>query len=501
MSYHSPELLRIHPEDNVAVAIEATPSGSPLMYAGSSITPIADIPKGHKIALKAFETGDTVIKYGFPIGYATTAIAPGAHVHTHNLKTGLTDGTDYTYVPEPNQSSSTDGFPKTFAGYFRHDGSTGIRNEIWIIPTVGCVNKTAEALVKHAAIRFAERRFDGIHAFPHPYGCSQLGNDQITTQKVLAGLARHPNAAGVLILGLGCENNNIGVFGEFLHDITPERIRYVGAQAVEDEMLAGMAALEELVDYAETFERRQLPVSMLRVGLKCGGSDAFSGITANPLLGSFSDLLTASGGTTLLTEVPEMFGAETILMGRCVNYEIFEKCVNLINNFKSYYARHGQPIYENPSPGNKEGGISTLEDKSLGCVQKGGKSPVVDVLAIGEQANVPGLNLVNGPGNDIVSITLLAAAGAHMILFTTGRGTPLGGPVPTLKISSNSDLARHKKGWIDFDAGTLLSGTGMDDLTRQLSALIIEVASGSRLTQNEANGYREIAIFKDGVTL
>ncbi len=501
MNDQTPRLLSIHNQDNVAVVTETVPSGFSLTYAGCSLTSVTEIPKGHKVALKSFEAGDTVIKYGFPIGCATTAIARGAHVHTHNLRTGLFDEANYTYVPKKNVPSPVNEFPSTFDGYIRHNGSAGIRNEIWIIPTVGCVNKTAEALVRNAAVCFAERRFDGVHAFPHPYGCSQLGSDQVITQKVLAGLARHPNAAGVLILGLGCENNNIGVFGEFLEGIAPERIRYVGAQAVEDEMQAGMEALEELADYAETFQRQPLPVSMLQVGLKCGGSDAFSGITANPLLGSISDVLTASGGTTLLTEVPEMFGAETILMDRCASYEVFEKCANLINGFKSYYARHGQPVYENPSPGNKDGGISTLEEKSLGCVQKGGKSPVVDVLSFGESATVPGLNLVNGPGNDMVSVTLLAAAGAHMILFTTGRGTPLGGPVPTLKISSNSELAQRKKGWIDFDAGTLLSGATMGELTPQLSALIIEIASGQRSAQNEINGYREIAIFKDGVTL
>lgn len=501
MSSHASQLLHINPEDNVAVAIEAVTSGSTITCAGSRITAVTGVPMGHKIALNAFEPGDTVVKYGYPIGYATAAIARGEHVHTHNLKTRLSARADYTYTPGEIPSPSAGGFPETFFGYLRHDGSAGVRNEIWIVPTVGCVNRMAEALAREAMTRFAERRIDGVHAFPHPYGCSQLGDDHITTQKILAGLVRHPNAAGVLILGLGCENNNIGTFGKFLDDTDPKRVRYVGAQSVEDEMQAGMSAVEELVAYAEMFERRPLPISMLRVGLKCGGSDAFSGITANPLLGSFSDLLTARGGSTLLTEVPEMFGAETILMSRCVNRDIFEKCVSLINDFKNYYARHGQPIYENPSPGNKEGGITTLEEKSLGCVQKGGKSPVVDVLEFGEQVNAPGLNLVNGPGNDMVSVTLLAAAGAHVILFTTGRGTPLGGPVPTLKISSNSDLARRKKGWIDFDAGKLLSGVDVAELVQHLAALTIDVASGNRRAQNEVNGYREIAIFKDGVTL
>ena len=498
----TPSLLRIHPSDNVAVAIEDIAPGTPVRVDGVAVTAAEAIPRGHKIALRELAVGETVIKYGFPIGRTTEAIAPGRHVHTHNVRTGLDGLLEYTYAPEPTVSSwrPTASGGDTFLGYERSDGQVGVRNEIWIIPTVGCVNKVSERLAADATRRWADDRIGGVYTFPHPYGCSQLGDDMAYTQKLLAGLVRHPNAAAVLIVGLGCENNNLKVFREFLGELDPQRVRFFGAQEVEDEYETGMALLEELVAYARQFERRPIPVSQLRVGLKCGGSDAFSGITANPLLGGFSDRLVAAGGTTLLTEVPEMFGAETILMNRCVDRATFDKCVALINDFKSYYIRHNQPIYENPAPGNKAGGITTLEEKSLGCTQKGGTAPVVDVLTYGEPVRRAGLNLVQAPGNDMVSVSALTAAGAHIVLFTTGRGTPLGGPAPTVKVSTTSELAARKRTWIDFDAGVLLTGTPLPELVDRFYAYVLEVASGRR-TRNEENGFREIAIFKDGVTL
>lgn len=457
----------IHPLDNVEVNLE----------------------NGHKYALRDIACNETITKYGNPIGHATCDIAKGEHVHSHNMKTNLSGNLEYTYQPDfkPVEHIETD---LTFMGYVRKNGDVGIRNEIWIINTVGCVNKIAKKLSE----------LTGAKYFEHPFGCSQLGDDQGVTQKILRGLVNHPNAAGVLVLGLGCENNNIAEFKKVLGSWDDERVRFLIAQECEDEISEGVKIINELKAYADTFEKVPVPVSKLRLGLKCGGSDGYSGITANPLVGSLSDRLIAYGGSCVLTEVPEMFGAEHLLMQRCPTEELFLKTVNLINNFKDYFTRHNQVIYENPSPGNKAGGITTLEEKSLGCVQKGGLSPVCDVLDYGDILSKNGLSLLNGPGNDLVAVTNLIAAGVHMVLFTTGRGTPAGGPAPTVKIATNHDLAVRKKSWIDFDASPLLTGTSMNELTDQFLNYILRVASGEE-TANERNGCAEISIFKDGITL
>lgn len=445
-----------------------------------------NLEDGHKYALRDIKEGENIIKYGNPIGHATCDIKKGAHVHTHNTKTNLSGNLEYTYKPcfydipgeDPN---------RTFMGYVRENGEVGIRNEVWIVNTVGCVNKVAEAIAAAT----------GARSFPHPYGCSQMGDDQATTQKILAGMVNHPNAAGVLVLGLGCENNNIDVFKGVLGTWDERRVKFLNCQDGSDEVADGIQIVKELQAYADTFKRTEVPVSKLKIGLKCGGSDGYSGITANPLVGRLSDKVIAMGGSCVLTEVPEMFGAEHLLMQRCENEEVFDKTVALINNFKDYYARHNQVIYENPSPGNKKGGITTLEEKSLGCIQKGGLSKVVDVLDYGDRLNKSGLSLLNGPGNDIVAITNLMAAGVHMVLFTTGRGTPVGSAVPTVKIATNHGLAERKANWIDFDASPTLEG---NPLTNELFEYILEVANGKE-TKNEIHGYREISIFKAGVTL
>ena len=444
------------------------------------------LENGHKYALCDIKKGENVIKYGNAIGHATEDIKKGEHVHTHNVKTNLSGNLEYEYdhkvfdIPYTNDG-------RTFMGYVRENGDVGIRNDVWIVNTVGCVNKVAEKIAAAT----------GACYFPHPFGCSQLGDDQVITQKILAGMVKHPNAAGVLVLGLGCENNNIELFRSVLGDVDGRRVKFLVAQEHDDEVAEGIKLVKELKAYAATFERKPVSVSKLVVGLKCGGSDGYSGITANPLVGRFSDKLIASGGSCLLTEVPEMFGAEHLLMQRCESREVFDQTVALINDFKDYYTRHGQVIYENPSPGNKEGGITTLEEKSLGCVQKGGLSPVVDVLDYGDRVRKTGLSLLNGPGNDIVAITNLMAAGAHIILFTTGRGTPVGSAVPTVKIATNRSLAERKRGWIDFDASPTLDGISLED---ELYEYVIRVAEGE-MTKNEINGYKEISIFKDGVTL
>ena len=491
----SVRFLQIHAADNVAVALEDAGKGA----AGPGATALERIPAGHKMALAGIPEGGLAVKYGFPIGRASRDIPAGGHVHSHNLKTRLEAGGDYTYNPSP--PAPTARMDGTFSGYTRSDGTAGIRNEIWIINTVGCVNKISERVAARANRRPAAGQTDGVYAFAHPYGCSQLGGDHENTRKILAGLAKHPNAGGVLVFGLGCENNGLRDFEALLGDYDRERVKFLSAQEHEDEEAEALRLIDGLAAYASRFKRGPVNIGKLVVGLKCGGSDGFSGITANPLAGRVSDTLRAHGGTSVLTETPEMFGAETLLMDRCATPGLFGKTADMINGYKAYFSRHGQAVYENPSPGNKEGGITTLEEKSLGCVQKGGRGPVTDVLEYGGRAGVPGLTLLDGPGNDPVSVTALAAAGAHVILFTTGRGTPYGGPVPTVKIASNSSLAKKKARWTDFDAGALLNGGSPDALADQLWRLTLSVANGETRAKNEINGCREIAIFKDGVTL
>ncbi|AEE15478.1 UxaA family hydrolase [Treponema brennaborense] len=516
--------IRIHPHDSVAVALVPLAKGTVVTIPAAAddretltVTVADDIPAGHKFALKAIAAGEPVIKYGYPIGAASRDIAAGNHVHTHNVKTLLAESAAYTYDEERARAASAAWKADTAAlgahvptvnAYRRADGKIGIRNEIWIVPTVGCVNKIAESLAQWGNGEFcggkpgpAERGgIEGVFAWTHPYGCSQMGEDHEKTRTILADLVRHPNAGAVLVLGLGCENNTVAQFKQTIGDYDENRVKFLIAQESADEIADGQAVLKELARFAGQYEREPVPASELVVGMKCGGSDGLSGITANALVGRACDALSAVGASVMLTEVPEMFGAERILMDRCENRAVFDETVRLINGFKDYYVRHGQVVYENPSPGNKAGGITTLEDKSLGCVQKGGKAPVRGVLRYGEQIAKKGLNLLEGPGNDIVSTTAMTAAGAHLILFTTGRGTPLGAPVPTVKIATNHPLAAGKPGWIDFDAAALLDGNA-DAVRDELLELIYDIASGKIRTKNETNGYREIAIFKEGVTL
>lgn len=491
--------IKIHERDNVAVVIDKVSKGEAVKAGSFSVTALDDIDQGHKIALYDIKQGENVIKYGFPIGHATIPIKAGQWVHSHNLKTNLGEISSYEYTPHLSNIKISKNCGN-FSGFIRENGKVGIRNEIWIIPTVSCVNRNAELIAERSQKFIFEKNLDGIYALTHPYGCSQLGQDHLNTQKILADLVNHPNAGAVLVLGLGCENNNISEFKKVLGDYNPDRVKFLVAQEVDDEIEAGVKIIKELAEYVSQFKREDCPLSELIVGLKCGGSDGFSGITANPLVGSFSDRLISCGGSSVLTEVPEMFGAETILMNRAVNREVFDKIVKMINGFKEYFMSYNQPIYENPSPGNKKGGITTLEEKSLGCIQKGGTSNVVDVLDYGDLVKKKGLSLLTGPGNDMVASTALAAAGCHLILFTTGRGTPLGTAVPTVKISTNTDLYKRKSNWIDFDAGRLLSGETMEKLTLELMNYVADIASGGK-SKSEKMGFKEIAIFKNGVTL
>ncbi len=486
----------IHRADSVAVALTALKAGQ----RHQGITLLEDIAAGHKFALHDIAEGADIIKYQFPIGHAKMPISAGQWVHTHNCATNLSGILDYTYEPTGAKLALQELPRNGFAGYVRADGRVGIRNELWIIPTVGCVNGTAQRLAAEATKRYGHLAPDGIHCFTHPYGCSQLGGDHDATQRLLAAIVRHPNAGGVLVLGLGCENNHVSAFRAVLGEVDERLVKFLSIQDVEDELEAGLALLAELASRLPQKARTFAPLSKLVVGLKCGGSDGLSGITANPLLGLFSDALTVKGGTTVLTEVPEMFGAEALLLNRCKDVATFAKAVNMVNGYKRYFQRYDQEIYENPSPGNKAGGITTLEEKSLGCTQKGGTGPVVDVLDYADAVRTQGLNLLYGPGNDLCAVTALMATGCQVILFTTGRGTPLGAPVPTIKISTNMALAQRKPHWIDFDAGPLVHGVSRDTLLHGLWQLVLDVAEGQH-TRNEEEGYREIAIFKDGVTL
>ena len=491
------ELVRITDQDLVAVALRPLKAGEPASFGGGDVMPLTDIPMGHKVALRGIQKGEPVIKYGFPIGEATADIPLGGHVHTENLRTLLSGEKSYVWQPTHPAERRTEA--AVFQGYPRRVGRPGIRNELWILPTVGCVNDIARALEKRAQA-LVGGPVEGVFAFPHPYGCSQLGDDQENTRQVLANLATHPNAGGVLVLGLGCENSGVEQIRAHMGEYDESRVRFLVCQQSEDELEDGMRLLRELAGRMAEDRRTACSADQLVVGLKCGGSDGLSGITANPTIGVFSDRLTAMGGSTILTEVPEMFGAETILMSRCGTEELFQKTVSLINDFKGYFESYHMPVYENPSPGNKAGGITTLEDKALGCTQKSGSSPVKGVLRYGEKVQAPGLNLLSAPGNDLVASTALAASGAQLILFSTGRGTPFGCPVQTVKISSNSPLARHKRGWIDFDAGRLLEGKTLNELGEELTDFVLAVASGQR-TKNEQNGFHDLAIFKQGVTL
>lgn len=498
MEVNMPLFIHIHPADNVVVALHPIPKGTAVKAGGKTVTALEEIPQGNKMSILPLAKGENIIKYGFPIGHATAACPAGTWMHTHNVTTNLSGEQEYRYEPHIFPLAPVE--PETFHGYRREDGRAAIRNEIWIIPTVGCVNDCAKALETQNQ-DLVKGSIDGLYSFSHPFGCSQTGNDHATTRKLLAALARHPNAGAVLVLSLGCENLTHEQFLKELGPYPKKRIRFLTCQDVDDELSAGREILKELAEYAQSFQRVAISASELVVGLKCGGSDGLSGITANPVIGHFSDMLCARGGSTVLTEVPEMFGAEGFLMNRCQNEEVFRKAVAMINGYKKYFISHNEVVYDNPSPGNKQGGITTLEDKSCGCVQKGGSAPIADVIGYGEQTKAKGLNLLYGPGNDLVSTTALTAAGAHLILFSTGRGTPFGAPVPTLKISSNSLLAQKKSSWIDFDAGVIADGVkNMDETAKDLYDLVLQTAGGQK-TRSEIKGYREISILKDGVVL
>ena len=492
--------LKINPADSVVVCLVEKKKGEVINIDGKEVVLAQDTPAGHKVLIQDVAEGEDIIKYGYPIGHARKSMKAGEWVNENNLKTNLSGTLEYTYKPV-NEELNIPFENRTFKGYKRQNGDVGVRNEIWIVPTVGCVNGIAEKLAQRLRQETGCQGIDSVYAWHHNFGCSQLSGDHENTRKVLRDICLHPNAGGVLVLSLGCENNQPDDFMAMLGDYDKSRIRLLVTQKVDgNEVEAGMEILRELYGIAKNDCREDVPVSELRVGLKCGGSDGFSGITANPLVGEFSDWLVAQGGTSVLTEVPEMFGAETILMNRCRTEQLFQQTVSMINNFKEYFLSHGEPVGENPSPGNKAGGISTLEDKALGCTQKCGKAPVSGVMEYGDRLSAKGLNLLSAPGNDLVAATALASCGCHLVLFTTGRGTPFGTFVPTMKIATNPTLAARKPGWVDFSAGQLVEGRTMQELVPEFIDKVLAVASGEQAC-NEENDYREISIFKNGVTL
>ncbi|MDR1544824.1 MAG: altronate dehydratase family protein [Prevotellaceae bacterium] len=495
------KFIKINPVDNVAVALENLQKGEAFIIDNQPVALQENISAGHKFALKNLVQNENIIKYGFPIGHTISEIVQGGWVNENNLKTNLKGVEEYKFEPIKHYKLKIKNETRrTFKGFRRKNGEVGIRNDIWIIPTVGCINGTVGKLASDFRNEVGGESEISVVAFPHNYGCSQLGDDHENTRKILADMVLHPNAAGILVVGLGCENNQISKFKEILVNFNETRIKFLETQKVDNEYEAGIELLREIYAEVKDEKRTEIPISELKIGLKCGGSDGFSGITANPLLGAFSDWLIVQGGSAVLTEVPEMFGAETILMNRCVDIETFNKTVHLINNFKEYFTKNEQPIYENPSPGNKAGGISTLEEKSLGCTQKSGKSPIQDVLQYGDRLKISGLSLLSAPGNDLVASTALAAAGCHLVLFTTGRGTPFGTFVPTMKIATNTPLFEKKTHWIDFNAGVIVENQTINQVNEKFIDFVIDIASG-KLTNNEKSNFREIAIFKTGVTL
>lgn len=493
------QTIRINPHDNVVVALEPVSAGTAVEVPGvGEVVAREDIPQGHKMAVLPIAQGQNVVKYGLPIGHVTQSVEQGTWLHTHNVKTNLSGEVAYEYHPTHPQVTPVE--PETFQGFRRADGSVGIRNELWIIPTVGCVNEIAHTMADRAQ-DLVGGTLDGVYYFPHPFGCSQTGDDLQQTERLLVSLSRHPNAAGVLFLSLGCENFTHEQLLQKLGDYDPQRVRFLTCQDVPDEQEAGHAILAELAEYAKGFKREPVPASELVVGLKCGGSDGLSGITANPTIGRVSDMLVARGGTSVLTEVPEMFGAESFLLNRCRDQQVFDAAAGMLNGFKDYFLSHHEVVYDNPSPGNKQGGITTLEDKSCGCVQKGGTAPIVDVLPYAGRVSKHGLNLLCAPGNDMVSTTALTAAGCHMVLFSTGRGTPFGAPAPTLKVFTNNRLAQHKANWMDYNAGVVATGEKtLAEAAAGLWQLVLATASGQP-TSAEKRGCHEISIWKDGVVL
>lgn len=454
---------------------------------GVCLTETDNIPAGHKVALCDINKDDFVIKYGQIIGRATQFIPKGSWVHSHNLRSHLDEKMEYEYNYKAFNPEIKAG---TFLGYKRDKGRAGIRNEIYIIPTVGCVNNVCMRVEKLCQ-KYVKGSIDGIFALTHQFGCSQLGEDNDNIKKLLCSVALNPNASYVLFVGLGCENNGLDGIKEYLKPFNRDNIAYFNCQEVEDDVSYAVDIIKGFADKVKDLKREEVSLKELCIGLKCGGSDGYSGLTANPLVGTITDKFVSLGASAILTEVPEMFGAEQLLMNKCKDKQVFVKYKEMIENFKAYYTDNGFPVYENPSPGNKKGGITTLEEKSLGCVEKAGSTEIVDVLEYGELVTKSGVSVLNAPGNDLIASTALAASGCQIVLFTTGRGTPFSTFVPTMKIATNDRLSNFKSNWIDFNAFSM-NAEGLFDI-------IMSTVNGVYKCKNEDQ--REIAFYKTGVTL
>lgn len=496
--------IKLYPQDTVALATSELKKGQTVTVDGETITLLDDIPNAHKIALKDFETGEAVRKYDNIIGYASKPIKKGEWIHSHNEVTGLGKSKEYTYDFNPISI-----FPgesdKTFMGYDRADGGAGIRNHLAIISTVFCANGPLRKLARMAEAKYpATENFDGIIAFDQEFGCSQTGKDLVTTCKIIAGIAKNANFGGVLLVSNGCEMAIPSVLEQYMGDYDKKRIRTLTLQEVEDEFTAGMELIDEIMEEMKDDKRTPININRLHIAMNCGGSDGYSGITANTLLGTLCDTLVKEGAIMNMTEVPEMMGAEHILMNRAADKSIFDDIVKMMYDYDAYFARYGEKAADNPTQGNKAGGLTTLEEKSLGCIQKGGHCAVMEVLEYGERATKNGFVLVSGPGNDLAGVSGQIAAGAVLTIFTTGRGTPCGFAGPTFRLASNTALATRKSNWIDYDAGRLLTAKTPEEveaLNKELYDAIMATVNGQYRTRTEENGYYILGALKDGVTL
>lgn len=481
-------LLRLHPKDNVALALRPLPSGARVSVEGISLFTRDPIPYGHKVALVSIPKGGRIIKYGYPIGRAVRSISPGEHVHVHNTESGRAHG-DTARPVIREESSLIPRFPQdTFLGFRRQDGRVGVRNHVLVMASVHCVNGGVERI---------GREVPGVVALPHIYGCSQLGEDLAQTRRVLEGYVSHPNVGATLIVGLGCEALPTRELVDGLRD-RGYRVELLLLQEIGGSRAAvrkGKELAAELLGEVGKLRPEPVPLSELVVGVECGGSDAWSGVTANPAVGAIADALVAHGGTVILSEVTEFIGAEHILAARAISPEVGKAILRAVARREGVAVEMGVDLRgAQPSPGNMEGGLTTIEEKSLGAIVKGGTTPVREFLGYGERPSARGLVVMDTSGNDLESVTGMVAGGAQVVLFTTGRGTPVGNPiVPVIKISSNTPLYERMRDDLDFDAGSILRGEPPTSVAARLAALLLEVAGG-RPTQAEVWGHREFAI-------
>jgi len=495
--------IHLHPTDNVAIARVQLGAGTELRVAGQRLEVKEAISAGHKIALVAIPQGAVVLRYGQVIGRARQPIERGRHVHTHNLAFEELHF-DYEYpsgeTPLPARRASP-----TFLGYPREDGSVGTRNYIAVVAASNCAAHTAEMIARSFDGESLPANIDGVVAFPHGEGCGHtIGPDTAQLRRTLAGVLAHPNVSAAVILGLGCEVNQIE---HYLGPNAPRTSRLVGmtlqsSGGTRGAVTAARAEIARLMEQCSAEQRKEVPASGIVLGLNCGGSDSFSGITANPALGVCSDMLAELGATAVLAETTEIFGAEHLLVRRARNRQVAEKLLSFVQGYKQYLTRFAGSFDDNPSPGNKEGGLTNIIEKSLGAVAKAGTSPLTDAVDYAEPVHTPGFVFMNTPGYDPVSLTGLAAGGCNLIAFTTGRGSAIGFPsVPVLKIASNSHTYRRMQDNMDINAGTIADGEkSVQQVGGEIFEMLLRVASGER-TRAESLGHQEFVPWRIGPVL